>query len=296
MTVVDPVLDWYRHAARQLPWRDADCTPWGVLVSEVMLQQTQVDRVLPIWRTWMDRWPTPQALASAPLAEVLHQWGRLGYPRRARWLWESAQHIVEKYECVVPDDETTLRQLPGIGAYTAAAVCAFAFRQRTVVLDTNVRRVLSRVLAGQALPSPHITNAERAAAAALLPEKDPALWSVAVMELGALICTAQRPRCPECPLQSQCAWFAAGCPPSTAPRRRQATYRGSDREARGAVLAALRTKPATRAALTQVVPDAERRKRALESLIRDGLITRERGRYRLGVTTPDSTATGRASG
>jgi len=296
MTLVGPVLRWYRTAARPLPWRTADCSPWGVLVSEVMLQQTQVDRVIPVWQAWMHQWPTPRALARAPLDEVLRNWGRLGYPRRARWLWEAAQRIVEEHGGDVPDDEAALRQLPGIGAYTAAAVCAFAFGQPTVVLDTNVRRVFSRVCDGQALPTPHITRAERASAAALLPEKDPALWSVAVMELGALICTAQRPRCAECPLQSQCAWFAAGCPESTITRRRQAAYRGSDREARGAILAVLRTHPATRTALADAVPDKERRDRALNSLMHDGLITLERRTYRLGTTTRDSGEVDQASG
>lgn len=292
MTLVQPVLTWYQQAARDLPWRAGDCSPWGILVSEVMLQQTQVDRVVPVWQAWMGRWPSPAALAQAPLKDVLQHWGRLGYPRRARWLWETAQRIVEDFDGEVPGDEAALRQLPGIGAYTAAAICAFAFGHRTLVLDTNVRRVFSRVIQGQAFPGSHISTSERAIAAAVLPEQDAARWSVAVMELGALICTAQRPKCESCPLQLQCAWRAAGYPVDPQTRRRQPAYRGSDREARGAVLALLRSNAATRAEIAAEVPETERCDRALESLTRDGLIHQDGQLYRLGVMSRDSAATG----
>ena len=287
MSLVEPVVQWYEKAARPLPWRATECSPWGVLVSEVMLQQTQVDRVIPVWQAWLDRWPRPADLAAAPLDEVLRHWGRLGYPRRARWLWQAAQRITEAFGGEVPSDEHQLRQLPGIGAYTAAAVCAFAFGQGTVVLDTNVRRVLARVLHGQAFPVPHITQAERAAAAALLPEHHPARWSVAVMELGALVCTAQRPACERCPLVTVCAWRAADYPTPSVRRRSQAAYRGSDREARGAILDRLRNAPANAVELMAAVTEPDRLERALTSLTRDGLITASDGRYHLGTTHHD---------
>src|SRR5690606_7452204 len=135
---------WFDHAARDLPWRRPECSPWGVLVSEIMLQQTPVVRVLPAWMSWMERWPTPAHLAAASQADAVRAWDRLGYPRRAKRLWECAGEIVRRHGGEVPDDEEELLALPGIGAYTAAAVRSFAFGRRAVVLDTNVRRVIAR--------------------------------------------------------------------------------------------------------------------------------------------------------
>ncbi|TKR22459.1 A/G-specific adenine glycosylase, partial [Cellulomonas hominis] len=199
--VRDDVVAWFDAHARDLPWRHPDRTPWGVLVSEVMLQQTPVVRVEPAWRAWFARWPEPADLAAASPADVLRAWDRLGYPRRALRLQECARAVVERHGGVVPSDADALLALPGIGEYTAAAVRAFAFGLRSVVLDTNVRRVLARVAAGAALPAPALTVGERRLAQAFVPADDAraARWAAASMELGALVCTARSPRCGACP-------------------------------------------------------------------------------------------------
>jgi len=239
-TVHQEVRQWFRETARDLPWR-GDCPPWGVLVSEIMLQQTPVVRVRPVWEEWMARWPSPAALAAAPPAEVLRAWGRLGYPRRALRLHAAAAQIVERHDGAVPDTFDELLALPGIGTYTAAAVAAFAFGRRETVVDTNIRRVHARLVIGQALPSPSLTAAEMALAAELLPE-DPAEsveWNAGVMELGALVCTARSPKCGLCPVVEQCAWIAAGQPePAYVPKGQP--WAGTDRQVRGAVMAVLR--------------------------------------------------------
>lgn len=268
---------WFAANGRDLPWRRPGTTPWGVLVSEVMLQQTPVARVEPVWRTWLSRWPTPAALAAATPADVLRAWDRLGYPRRALRLRECAVVITQKYDGEVPDSEDALRSLPGIGEYTAAAVTSFAFRRRAVVLDTNVRRVLTRTLTGAALPPPSLTNPERRQAANLLPATGEAAarWNAAVMELGALVCTARAPRCADCPVQHLCAWRAAGYPPDEhGERRRSQPWNGTDRQARGRVMAVLRaaTGPVDSQTLATTWPDAEQRERILASLLTDGLI------------------------
>src|SRR5690606_2408110 len=156
-------------AARDLPWRRPDCTPWGVLVSEFMLQQTPVSRVLAPYGDWMQRWPTPTSLATATPGAAIAAWGRLGYPRRARRLHAAAVHIVRDHGGAVPRSYDALRALPGVGDYTAAAVLSFAYGERRVVLDTNIRRVLARTLRGSARPGPTVTAAERALAAMVLP-------------------------------------------------------------------------------------------------------------------------------
>ncbi|MBU4214686.1 MAG: A/G-specific adenine glycosylase [Actinobacteria bacterium] len=240
-----------------------------------MLQQTPVARVEPVWRTWMDRWPTPPHLATATAAEVLRDWGRLGYPRRALRLLDSARAITDLHAGQVPDDEAALRALPGIGAYTAAAVRAFAFDRRSLVLDTNVRRVLSRSVAGRALPPPSQTVAEERAAAALLPDDGPAAarWSLALMELGALVCTARDPHCGSCPLRAGCAWLDAGSPPDEhAARRRTQAWTGTDRQARGQVLAALRAADGPVPTADLVWPDREQLGRCIATLAADGLV------------------------
>lgn len=277
--LLHPVLTWYDTHQRDLPWRAADRTPWGVLVSEVMLQQTPVVRVEPAWRAWLARWPTPGDLAAAQTDEVLRAWDRLGYPRRALRLQACARAVVERHGGEVPDDEAALRALPGIGEYTAAAVRAFAFGRRAVVLDTNVRRVLARAVLGTALPAPSQTVAERALAAAHMPDDDAtaARWSVAAMELGALVCTARSPRCPACPLQARCRWLAAGRPDDEhAHRRRAQSWAGSDRQARGRVMSLLRTAsgPIPFATLRESWPDEPQLTRALTSLETDGLVAR----------------------
>jgi A/G-specific adenine glycosylase len=272
----EPLLAWYAAHARDLPWRRPGRTPWGVLVSEVMLQQTPVDRVVPAWAAWLERWPTPAALAADSPGEAVRMWARLGYPRRALRLHAAAGACVERFAGEVPAAYDDLRSLPGVGDYTAAAVLAFAFGQRAVVLDTNVRRVLARVLDGQALPRPSVTVAERAGAAAVLPDghADAALWSVAVMELGALVCTAASPRCEVCPVRAQCAWTAAGRPAYDGPARPVQKFSGTDRQVRGLLLSVVRDAEGSvpKHALDAVWADAVQRERALDSLVADGLL------------------------
>lgn len=278
--IVRRVIDWYSENRRPLPWREPGTSPWGVLVSEFMCQQTQAERVAPQWTTWMQRWPRPSALAADSPAEALRAWGRLGYPRRAKWLHESAQTIAQDHHDAVPSDELALRALPGVGEYTAAAVQAFAFDMPSPVLDTNVRRVIARSCAGDALPRASLNADERQRAGALVTIADTApgraaLWSQAVMELGALVCTARTPNCDACPITRQCAWRAAGYPDAQWRPRRQAAFHGSDRQARGRIMALLREAPGSvpRSALEDALGDAVQRDRALASLIADGLVT-----------------------
>ena len=272
----EPVLAWYARNARDLPWRAPGATPWAVLVSEIMLQQTPVARVLPEYLSWMARWPTPAALAASPAGEAIRQWGRLGYPRRALRLHETATILTVRHGGTVPADVDALRALPGIGSYTAAAVASFAFGQRHAVLDTNVRRVLARLVAGQPWPgtASSASVAERRLAESLLPA-EPAVaarWSVAVMELGALVCTATRPDCGRCPVARHCAWRRAGSPPA-AVRPPAQRYAGTDRECRGRLLAVLREAagPVPVARFDVVWPDPAQRARALNALVADGL-------------------------
>jgi A/G-specific adenine glycosylase len=274
--LVRSLIHWFDVHERPLPWRAT--TPWGVLVSEFMLQQTPVDRVLPVWHAWLDRWPSPADLASAPLSDALRAWGRLGYPRRAQRLHASAVAIVERHDGEVPDERAALLELPGVGDYTAAAVLAFAFGRRSIVLDTNVRRVLSRTVEGVAQAPSHITTAERQRADALWPATHgrSARWSAAVMEFGAVVCTARRPACGTCPVRDRCAWTAAGQPASPDPVRRQPAYSGSDRQARGCILAVLRESagPVGTSVVAAAWPDTEQRDRALDGLVADGLVVR----------------------
>ena len=235
------VIDWYRDSARPLPWRDPEASAWSILVCEVMSQQTPVVRVLPRWEAWMERWPTPADLAAAPASEVLIAWDSLGYPRRALRLQETAAAIAERHDNVVPDDEATLLALPGVGAYTAAAVASFAYGRRAVVLDVNVRRVLGRAFAGVEHRPASLTAAERRWAAALVPEHDHVEWNAGTMELGALVCTARNPDCAACPLLDHCAWVAAGKPSDPTVARRTQAWAGTDRQLRGAIMRVLRT-------------------------------------------------------
>ena len=273
------LISWFDAHERDLPWRRSD--PWGVLVSEFMLQQTPVDRVIPVWHAWRERWPTPGALAESGVADALRAWGRLGYPRRAVRLHASAVAITRDFNGQVPADEAALRSLPGVGEYTAAAVQAFAFSRRSIVLDTNVRRVLARTLDGRGQQSAHITNAERVQADDLWPRQHArsARWSAAVMEFGAVVCTARAPSCDHCPISGDCAWTADGQPPMPEPARRQAAYQGSDREARGRLMQVLREAdgPVTARALAHAWPGAEQRARALDALVADGLAQRRAG-------------------
>src|SRR5947208_1141004 len=219
--LADTLIDWFDRNARDLPWRRADAGPWGVLVSEVMLQQTPVARVEPVWYAWLARWPTPATLAADPPGEAIRAWGRLGYPRRALRLHECATAIVARHAGAVPDDLDALLALPGIGTYTARAVAAFAFGRRQPVVDTNVRRVMARAVSGVADAGPATTAADLAAATELLPREPAraARASAAFMELGALVCTARTPRCGDCPLVTSCAWRLAGQPLPDGPTR-----------------------------------------------------------------------------
>jgi A/G-specific adenine glycosylase len=275
-TYAEPVLAWYARNARDLPWRAPGATPWAVLVSEIMLQQTPVARVLPEYLKWMARWPTSAALAAEPAGEAIRQWGRLGYPRRALRLHETATILTARHGGVVPADLEALLALPGIGGYTAAAVASFAFGQRHAVLDTNVRRVLARLVGGQPTPAAAPSAAERRLAESLLPA-EPAVaarWSVAVMELGALVCTAAGPRCDVCPVARDCAWLGAGYPAPDAARRRSQRYDGTDRQCRGRLLAVLRTAdaPVSRTEFDAVWPGQAQLARALDGLVADGLV------------------------
>ncbi|TWP34722.1 A/G-specific adenine glycosylase [Leekyejoonella antrihumi] len=272
----DEVLRWYAAAARDLPWRRADATPWGVYVSEIMLQQTPVSRVEPVWHDWMHRWPTPADLAAESPGEAVRAWDRLGYPRRALRLHAAAVAITEQHNGVVPESFDQLLVLPGVGTYTAAAVSAFAFGIRVPVVDTNIRRVHARLVGGVAQAAASLTAAERDLAAELLPEdpSEAATWNVAVMELGALVCTARAPRCGACPVADRCAWQLAGAPAYDGPARRGQKWAGTDRQVRGRLLRTIREAdgPVERPALDVVWHDQTQRERALSSLVEDGLV------------------------
>ena len=270
-----PILRWFADHARDLPWRRPDASPWSVLVSEIMLQQTPVARVLPVHEAWLERWPTPAGLAAESSGEAVRAWGRLGYPRRALRLHAAAAVIAERYDGEVPDSYEELITLPGVGDYTAAAVASFAFGRRHVVLDTNVRRVLARARSGVEFPAPSVTRTERDLAASLLPADagTAATWAVAVMELGALVCTASSPDCHRCPVSDECAWRALGAPPYAGPPRRRQPWAGTDRQCRGRLMALLRDSdgPVGRSTLAEAWSDAEQRDRCLKSLQADGL-------------------------
>ncbi|HET8779067.1 MAG TPA: A/G-specific adenine glycosylase [Agromyces sp.] len=259
-----------------MPWRAAEVSPWAVLVSEFMLQQTQVARVVPRWEAWIERWPTPAALAAEPPAEAVRAWDRLGYPRRALWLHRAAVELVERHDGKVPSDLDDLLALQGIGPYTARAIAAFAFGRRHPVVDTNTRRVIARALIGQAQAGPPSPARDLASMSALLPATDAAarVFNAAAMELGATVCTAKAPRCDECPIAVQCAWRGAGYPAYDGPRRRvQPRFEGSDRQVRGLVMRELRAahRPVERRELEPLWADAAQLERAIAGLVTDGL-------------------------
>ncbi|WIY76892.1 A/G-specific adenine glycosylase [Streptomyces anulatus] len=285
-----PVIGWFEQHARDLPWRRPEAGAWSVMVSEFMLQQTPVSRVLPVYEQWLARWPRPADLAAEAPGEAVRAWGgRLGYPRRALRLHGAAQAITERHGGDVPSEHAQLLALPGIGEYTAAAVASFAYGQRHAVLDTNVRRVFARAASGVQYPPNATTAAERKLARALLPEEDEraARWAAATMELGALVCTARNEDCDRCPIASQCAWRLAGKPAHQGPPRKGQTYAGTDRQVRGRLLAVLRdsVSPVAQAALDAVWEEPVQRARALDGLVADGLVEPlADGRYRLPLT------------
>lgn len=273
------LIPWYARAKRELPWRAPGFGAWGVLVSEFMLQQTPVSRVIPHLEAWLTRWPTPSALAADPPAEAVRQWANLGYPRRALWLHRAAVEIRDRHDGVVPRDVDALLALTGIGDYTARAVAVFAYGDRHPVVDTNTRRVIARAVHGRAQPGPpHRRDLDDMTT--LLPEDDAqaAIVNAAAMELGAVICTARSPRCDACPVADLCAWVRAGRPETEDRRRRQARYEGSDRQARGAVLRALRDAGSLpQDAVIADWPDRLQRDRAILTLLDDGLVEAEDG-------------------
>ncbi|MES2170771.1 MAG: A/G-specific adenine glycosylase [Actinomycetota bacterium] len=277
MTIAEPVSAWFRISGRDLPWRRPGFTAWGTLVSEVMLQQTPVARVIPRLEEWLQRWPTPADLAAVPSGEAVRAWHRLGYPRRALNLHAAAVAITERHQGVVPEEVEQLLALPGVGEYTARAVAVFAYGHRHPVVDTNVRRVLARAVDGQAEAGVPSTKRDLAAMEAQLPETlaDARLANAAIMELGAIVCTARSPRCDGCPIATTCAWRAAGYPDYEGPRRPgQKSFEGSDRQVRGLILAELRASevPLGQDEIDAVWADDVQRTRALEGLLADGLV------------------------
>lgn len=284
------LIEWWAAERRDLPWRRTR-DPWLVLVSEVMLQQTQVDRVLPYFEAFAERWPTPEHFAAAELADVLAAWQGLGYPRRARNLWQTAAIVTERHGGLVPADLDDLLALPGVGPYTARAVQAFAFGIDTGVVDTNVGRILARWTGRRLAPA----EAQRIADG-LVPAGQSWAWNQAMMDLGAQVCTKRDPSCGPCPVQSWCAWAGevlgsehSGRPDpadrSAGVSARQAPFEGSDRQARGRLLAALSTIDIERAGAAGAMDlerDEARAQRLVEELIAEGLITAVGDRLRLG--------------
>lgn len=271
-----PITAWFHENARDLPWRRDGFSAWGTLVSEFMLQQTPVNRVIPKLEDWLSRWPTPADLAAVPASEAVRAWSTLGYPRRALWLHAAAVQITERHGGEVPEDVEALLALTGIGDYTARAVAAFAYGHRHPVVDTNTRRVIARAVAGQAEPAPPSRGRDLPAMSDLLPEErgEAAAFNAAIMELGAVVCTAKSPRCDACPIRDVCAWRAAGYPEYDGPRKAvQKKFEGSDRQVRGLIMAELRSthRPVTDVEIEGLWPDADQRARALAGLLADGL-------------------------
>jgi A/G-specific adenine glycosylase len=269
------VLSWYRPRRRAYAWRRGRRDPYRTLVSEVMLQQTQAARVEPIFVSFLDRFPDVGALARGSRADVLRAWGALGYNRRAVRLHDAARAIVRDHGGRIPRDPTALRALPGVGPYTAAAVASIGFGDPMPALDTNVRRVVARALLG-AEPGDVAAEDLSDAAARWLDPAAPADWNQALMDLGRACCRPA-PRCDACPLATACRWRLAGRPTRSAARRTQ-PFRGSSREARGAIVRALRARRSLPPAAIAPATGIGRRRiaAALDGLLRDGLVERTR--------------------
>ncbi len=272
------VLGFGRSGLRPFPWRETR-DPWAVLVSEVMLQQTQAPRVVAPYDRFLGRFPTAPACARAGLGPVLEAWAGLGYNRRARALHRAAGVIVDRHGGALPSELAELRSLPGVGAYTARAVRVFAFEQHDAVVDVNVARVLARAVAGQPL-SPR--DAQRLADE-LVPRGRAWEWNQALMEIGATVCRARDPSCRRCPLSRLCVWAnAPAATPDPAPvASRQTRFEGSDRQGRGRLVDALRSGPVRVAALGAACgwpDDPERARRVANRLVAEGLARRGRGR------------------
>jgi len=274
------LLGWAADGWRELPWRRTR-DPWAVLVSELMLQQTQVARVVPRWHEFMARWPTASSCAADPVAEVVRAWAGLGYNRRALNLHRAAVAVVERHGGELPSDLAALLTLPGIGPYTARAVLAFAFGRDVGVLDTNAARVVARAAAGRRL-----RRAEaQGVADELVPPGSGWAWNQAVLDLGATVCTSRSPACTRCPLATWCRWRHDGGPdPAAGTSGRQSVFEGSDRQGRGRLLDALRAGPVEWAALAGACgwpEDGLRAAAVAAGLVEDGFARLMDGRLEL---------------
>jgi A/G-specific adenine glycosylase len=278
------VLAWGVPRLRDLPWRHTR-DPWAVLVSEVMLQQTQVARVAPRWEAFLERFPSPPECAAAPLGDVLREWQGLGYPRRARNLHATAGRVADLGG--FPRDLDGLLALPGIGPYTARAVMAFAFELDVAVVDTNIARVYARVL-GERLTPKRVQEVADAAC----PAGDAWVWNQCLMDLGAVLCRPRHPACAVCPVAAHCVWRGDDAPDpavgSSGVSSRQAPFEGSDRQARGRLLKALADGPVERERVATVMQrDQVAADRLVGSLLDDGLCRADRLPDWLTLRLPD---------
>lgn len=288
------LLAWAGDNLRDLPWRRTR-DPWAILVAETMLQQTQVSRVLDRWPKFLERFPSPVSCADSPAAEVLREWAGLGYNRRALALHRAATSVRDDHRGSLPRELDQLMALPGVGAYTARAVLAFAFEDQAAPVDTNIGRVLART--GGARLSP---KAAQSLADSLVPTAGPWLWNQAIMELGALVCTKRTPSCASCPVRESCRWQGRGPDPaegSAAVGRRQSRFEGSDRQLRGRLIDALRAGPRPRVEMRSwlAADDAARGERVVAGLLGDGLIEDHDGELRLAGDQPGPVSDARSS-
>ena len=269
------LMRWYRLRSRHaLPWR-LTRDPYAVLVSEVMLQQTQVDRVLPYYDAWLRRWPSFGALAEASPADVIRAWAGLGYNRRALNLHRLAVEVTEAHGGELPESIPALLQLPGIGPYTASAVACFAGGARVVVADTNIARVLARLALGQERAKGIPPGSLHRGAEALLPDTGARDHNLALMDLGAMVCTARAPLCGSCPVAAHCAWLATGSPPAAGPTRAPTEpFEHTARFARGRIVAALRQAERPLSELVEMLPARHRLNTTayLTALEREGMV------------------------
>tara|TARA_B100000073_G_C23673527_1_gene549627 strand:- start:198 stop:1067 length:870 start_codon:yes stop_codon:yes gene_type:complete len=275
------VLAWGAEYLRDLPWRRTR-NPWFVMVAEVMLQQTQIDRVLKKWPEFLEEFPTVESCASSSLSEVVKQWAGMGFNRRAVKLHEAAKRIDEEHNGKIPSTVEELISLPGIGPYTARAILAFAFEQDEAVVDTNVGRVLARWTGQRLKPMEAQELANRS-----VPLGEGWAWNQAVLDLGSLICKSKNPACEKCPIRTSCSWKGVGVDPakgSAGVSGTQSKFEGSDRQGRGKLVAALRTKSVSKKELAEVMgwpTDPERAERVASTVVSDGLAIYEKDTFSL---------------
>lgn len=270
------LLNWSARTRRDLPWRHTR-DPWAILVSEVMLQQTQVPRVVPKYHAFLERFPSASVCAASPVADVVREWAGLGYNRRAINLHRAAVAVVDRHGGVFPDDLGSLMALPGVGPYTARAVLTFAFGRDVGIVESNTGRVLARV-AGRPLSLP---QAQRLADE-LVPEGDGWAWNQAMIDLGATVCLRRTPKCGECPVAIHCRW--RGGPDPAAPATKQSTFAGSDRQGRGRLVDAMRVGPVDVSRIPDAAgwpDDPARAHRVADTLVADGLAIELDGALRL---------------